>query len=365
MPAHPEEPVVLRCGVWGVAPLFLVQNGSGLCLHWDVAQLYAYLREAPDFERMAFMLRHMTTPYSRRTLFPELLQLTERSEATWQPGRRPVVDYPPPVPHSLARRLVPEADVLGTFESLMSAVVGRWSPKGEIGPCELSGGLDSSTVVVVASKCSRRPIRTYGLIMPGWEGDAQVLRRTEVIQACGGSDVPVRGITLPPFHAGERGQEDAMLLSGEYCHESFRAMLSRVRDDGGATILRGIGGDEIAHIQYGEFEEEGPVSEVDGRADTPSFMTNAALEASAAVRPRLDSAPQGSADQSVYEAMAACSIVYLRSCITGLGLSVGRWLKRCSPYHDWRQWDWYRSTPFVQAIIIMSQPKMSARRSTY
>lgn len=313
LPWRPGEPVVLRSGAWSVAPLYLLDNGDGLRLHWDAAQLYPHLRQPADFSHLAFALRHMDTPYSRRTLFPEMRRLTERAEATWQPGKQPTVAYPLPMPHSLARRLISGADVLGTFDTLMQAAIARWLPEGEVAACELSGGLDSSTVAVVAASARGRPLRTYGLVMPGAAADEQMLRRTEVVLACGSYDTPLAALPFAPFHGGQRSPEDAMVPWSEYYHEAFRMLLARVRADGRTTILRGIGGDEISQSQPGEEVEEASDDDAAPRREVPSFMTKAALEASAALRRGLDPAPPGIADRSVYEAMAASSTVYLRS----------------------------------------------------
>lgn len=312
LPPRPGEPVTLRSGGWSAAPLYLVGDGPELHIHWDAARLYPHLRQSADFSHLAFALRHMDAPYSRRTMFPELLRLTERARAVWRPDRRLTIDYPPPMAHSLARALKDGADVVGTFGTLMQTAIARWLPADQGAACELSGGLDSSSVALAAA-CDRAPaLRTYGLVMPDAAGDAQVLRRSDVVMACGARDAPLAAKLFAPFHAGERSMDDAFVPWGEYYHEAFRALLSRVRADGLTTILRGIGGDEISQSQQDEDADEAWPDE-GARPAVPGFMSKAALEASESLHGELDPAPPGIADRSVYEAMAASSTVYLRS----------------------------------------------------
>jgi asparagine synthase (glutamine-hydrolysing) len=174
----------------------------------------------------------------------------------------------------------------------------------------LSGGLDSGTVALAAAGLSRRPPRTYGLIMPGHTGAEQRLRRDELIAMTGASDTALDAQAYAPFCQGARRQDDAMVPWGEYYHEAFQALLMRAHGDGCDTILTGIGGDEISTPQWGEYEGEG---EATREQSPPDFLTSSAVEACRETARALDPAPRGIAEQRYYEAAMAGSAVYLRT----------------------------------------------------
>jgi len=311
----PGEPVIMRYGGCSAAAIFLVPDGKFLRFHWDAACLYPFLKQSVDFSRAAYVLRFMGTPISRKTLFPDMKQLTERACARWDTlSGKLDIEYPSAKPHSLARKLSPNADVLGHFDEVLRATIGRWYANEPIA-CELSGGLDSGSVAVAAAKLNERPIHTYGLIVPDTLGDEQALRRTDVILQCGATDTPVSALAFAPFCDGGRAPGDAAVPWSEYYHEAFTALLSRAKADGHEAILRGIGGDEIAQAQDGEDDEAlyAPEDEDEVRREVPSFITADALEASRSIRGKLDPAPSGIADRTTYEAAVACSTVYLRS----------------------------------------------------
>jgi asparagine synthase (glutamine-hydrolysing) len=307
-------PLQMQAGASGTAPIYLMTASDTLWGHWDAACLYGRMSGAVDYTRAAYVLVKIGTPYSRRTLFPDLLMLTERSRAEWRPPRRSLaIRYPPARPSELARRLVEDADVLGAFEDLFAAALARSIAGERPVAVELSGGLDSSAATaVLARRFADRDVRTYGLIMPGDNGEAQAARRSEVVSRFGVRDTAIPADDYPPFAAGERSPDDAMVPWGEYYHEAFRALLQRMRGDGCASVVRGIGGDEISGLRPNEIEAPGLPAAGMRVQTVPAFLTRRAIEAFRAAEPLLDPAPAGGAARSFYEAQSAGATLCLR-----------------------------------------------------
>ncbi|WP_455872085.1 asparagine synthase-related protein [Serratia proteamaculans] len=310
--SHAATPIKLYSGGWATAPLCLITQGQTLHGHWDVAQLYPLMRSSADFGRLAYLLARLGTPYSRTTLFPEIHMLTERASAAWSPGSDVSIEYPPALPFSYPRQTLDTADVPGMFEQLMSASIGRWfSPHDDSVAAELSGGLDSAVVSIIAGKRTSAPIRTYGLIVPGETGQIQATRRRVITDLISAQDTALVAAEFAPFSQARRQPEDLMVPWGEYYHEAFGALLRQARQNGAHSILTGIGGDEISTLLWSEIAPQQPsmsASEV-----LPSFLTPTAIQALLDTHDKLDPAPPGAAEASYFEAAQAGTAVYLRA----------------------------------------------------
>lgn len=306
-------PVLLRCGGWGTAPVCLVSRGDTLHGHWDPARLYRHLPGGIDFGRAAYLLARIGAPYSRSTLFPGMQVLTERACAEWSPeGQGLRIHYPPAEPIVAPRALRANADVLGTFEALMGASIARWlHPDQDVFATELSGGLDSAVVGLVAAKMAGRRIRTYGLIVPDETGRVQTRRRQLIVERLGAVDTAIDATRHAPF-VRPRSPEDAIVPWGEFYHEAFQSLLGRARADGAHTILTGIGGDEISTLLLSELDPRRP--EPLPRRELPTYLSDRALDAfREEARHGLDPAPNGAAVRSVFEALQSGTAVYLRA----------------------------------------------------
>lgn len=305
-------PVKLYSGGWATAPLCLMAQGQTLYGDWDVARLYPHMRAPVDFGRMAYLLARLGTPYSRTTLFPEIHLLTERASACWSPGREVSISYPPALPFAYPRQTLDSADVPGMFEQLMSASIGRWfSHQDTPIAAELSGGLDSAVVSMIAAKRTTTPIRTYGLIVPGDTGRIQAIRRRAITDMISADDRALEAARFAPFSQAERAPNDLIVPWGEYYHEAFGALLRQARKDGVHSILTGIGGDEISTLLWSEIEQPS-AAKLDSE-DFPSFLTQAAIQALHDTSDQLDPAPAGAAEASYFEAAQAGTAVYLRA----------------------------------------------------
>ncbi len=319
----------LEAGRWGTAPVFLTAGARGLEADWDPTRLYPHLRAGVDFGRLAHTLVNLGCPYSRRTLFPDLWQLTERATAVWTPEAGVGVVYPPTLQWPRVGRLRPDADVFGAFRGAVERSLGRWFDLGrEPIATELSGGLDSTALTIIAAMVSPATVRSYGIIMPGDNGRHQAARRDEVIGKFGLHDTTITPDGLLPFAAPSRRLFDGSIVPwGEYYHELVGGLLARMRADGVRTVVTGVGGDEISTLRYNEYYRDVDIDidvydpdavenqwayEPEAPTEIPDFLSAQAREAFDA-NLGFDPAPEGAMELSALESAQAGAPLYLRA----------------------------------------------------
>jgi asparagine synthase (glutamine-hydrolysing) len=253
-------------------------------------------------------------PYSRRTAIPAIQFLTERSEAVWGAGGQGLeVRYPAACERTLPNKLKPGADVLGAFEDVATTSLGRWD--NEVAPfaAQLSGGLDSSLVSLLASRLNPRPLLSYGLIMPGEPGVEQKARRSEIVRLGGLKDHSLEAEGFPPFSPSSR---HPVFPLQEYYYEAFEQLLDLAIQNGSRTLLTGRGGDELCFPHY---EELSPAERESRReaVEAPSslklgFLTSATRDAYRETYLSLDRAPRPASPGSGFHAAAASAPLFLR-----------------------------------------------------
>lgn len=325
--------VTLRCGQWGTAPVYLLVRDKVLHVSWDVTALYEHLPSTmlePAFAAQYILgLNH---PYSRQTIFPGVSMLTERAKAVWRPPSQSVrVTYPRPQPWAIAKRLKPNAQVVKTFREILSSSMRRWLPaKDHPVAMELSGGLDSSIVAAMAATITAKPVKSYGMIMPGVFGNYQQARRKEVVKRFRLSDSTFPCIDHPPFNPkSHRVRGLSVVPWAEFYEEAVGTLLGRAASDGAGIIFTGMGGDELCAYQAGEldgkfdFDENGTPPEVvegDGEpaligngSPYPPFVTEAVIQSAENRDALIDDAPQALMETSSLESAAAVSNLYLKN----------------------------------------------------
>lgn len=298
----------ITAGPWGTAPLYLLERDGVLHASWDAADLYPFLDADPlDEERLAHFLVAFSRDYSRRTLFNGVMQLTERATARWSSdGLR--IDYPDAIPLPRPRRLKPGADVAGAMHEIIEASMRRWidGATWTFGS-ELSSGLDSGTVTAIAASLLDTPLRTYGLIMPGIEGERQRARRDEMIAAFGCIDTSFAADENLPLTPRRR-----VVPWEEIYYEAMERLIRRAAADGVAVLFNGLGGDELCAQHYDELPEDQQRALV--AVDVaPAFLRPRVHEAYRDTLLTLDRAPAAPIPSSAFEAFAAGSALYLRN----------------------------------------------------
>lgn len=304
--------VIIANGATATAPLFVTSEPDRVHGSWDVSDLYGVIPWGVDFALAAYSLANLGLPYSHRTVFPGVHQVTERARVSWRVGTdRMLVAYPAPSPQPAARRLKADADVFGSFERLFEAIIRRSVPSIDHPlATELSGGLDSAIATIMSAQAhGSERVRSYGLLLPGERRAAQEDRRREVASMLGIADSCVE--PQVPFSLGLQAEDDPAIPWGEYYREAFSALAGAAARDGCSIVVRGIGGDEISELSQAEYRETNrPSARRDARL--PSFLTEEARQACSTCRDSLDPAPPGFAAESAYLATAASSFIYLR-----------------------------------------------------
>jgi asparagine synthase (glutamine-hydrolysing) len=313
MPLDGIGAVEIHTGLLVTVPLFLAQSGARLIGGWDVADFYSDLPLRLDTARAAFLLCHFGLPYSRRTVFHDVLRLTDRATAIWDArGRTLEVRYPPPLLRAMPRRLKEGADVLGAFEDLIGAVIRR-AANGSTIASELSGGLDSGVATMVAARVlGADRVRSFGLLLPGVQKQPQQARRIELADLAGVIDTGIDSDNLGPFSQGGMADTDPAIPWGEYYREAFLAVARSIAVQGCDIVVRGIGGDEISELTIDEVAKpDAPRKAEAEAAPFPSYLSEEAKGAYADLTD-LDEAPYSHAPTSFAQSVAASAPCYLR-----------------------------------------------------
>jgi asparagine synthase (glutamine-hydrolysing) len=111
---------------------------------------------------------------------------------------------------------------------------------------QLSGGLDSSTVVGVAHALGVESPSTYSLVYPDVPSADESRFIDAVVSRCGARSVrhPIRTWPAVGFHVFDAATQAADLADGPTGEWSLAPLLRRTREDGHGVMLTGCGGDE-------------------------------------------------------------------------------------------------------------------------
>ncbi|WP_292291039.1 asparagine synthetase B [Marivita sp.] len=223
----------------GVRPLFWRQVDQGIAFASDARIL---CRDAPpamsDDELITYLSGAPRNPET--TQYPGVRRVQPGHWLEWQAGAVETSRY---WDFSLQERTPP--DPKAAFrDQFRTAVADRLSGPGTVAAM-LSGGLDSSSICVVANRETDTPLRTYSLTYPG-QSDADETPYIDAVLATGEYD-PVR-IPMtehPPFDAF-----DALLKRHGGPFEApgltkSAVLFRQVARDGYTVLLSGHGGDEV------------------------------------------------------------------------------------------------------------------------
>ena len=322
--SNPERggEVNIHTGGWGTAPVYVLKADDILWGHWDPSELYRHTRnKALDEVLLAHFLIQHGCHYSKRTLFPEIQLLTERSRTRWSfcAGRAGEIkiEYPPAVEGWRPRNLKSGADVLGAFREILTASMRRWltDDADPAVSAELSSGLDTGIVSALGSELSSRPVQTFGLIMPGEPGRLQQERRKEIIERFGFVDRPVMAEVYPPLCSGSGFRKNRIFPGHEFYYEAFEAMLKLASAHDTRMLFSGNGGDELCSLYPEEWSDEQREQKrrdiLPERADLPEFLTKKTYESYRDTVYTVDRAPRAAMPVSALTSAYAASPLYL------------------------------------------------------
>ncbi|WP_019955367.1 asparagine synthase-related protein [Yoonia vestfoldensis] len=332
---HRTGSVRLFAGQGGNAPVYLLEKGDVLLGHWDPQHLIPEVRKI-DIGSAARFLRDFDMPYGPQTFYPDLHVLTEESTLDWRPGRglRAVPPKPHPQPRSAA--LDPAADPVEIALDILSSALARSLPADVLVGTELSGGLDSALVSIIASR--KQPgLQSFGLNLPGMPGQSE--RRDAVIARFGLKD-HTRDLAMatPLFPGSPRWQGAGGAPWEETYDEAVGTLLAQAADLGIRAMLTGFGGDELCSLYPGEAPPPPHLAPLEPASETPcmpDFLTPSAQQALDRHRPVV--APRAALDSSALETVAFGAAVYMRHGIWPVHPLCSRELVR---FCAMLPWDW-------------------------
>ena len=192
----------LSSGVFGTAPLYLVEKAGELYASWDLTALRSHLRADRLVPRVVARTLTRQHRYTSETLFEGVYRLTERASATFTSSGLGI-RYPEPAEHVLEpRTLRPGVDPLAVLDELLTDVI-REAPTatGCVG-VELSGGADSGNVALAMKAVCFPEVYSFGLLVGGSTGRQQSDRRRALVEHCGFRDTATPAMQHPPFCPG-------------------------------------------------------------------------------------------------------------------------------------------------------------------
>lgn len=239
--AQAGQRLQLRAGALGAAPVYCRAAGDRVTVSWDAADFMDQAC-AIDIEIASRRLA-LNSVYASRQLCVGVMLLTERAALYVEPGRADY-RYPPPAGTPAAAPLPPDREALAEFERRLRRVVtARPVVHAQIA-AELSGGMDSATVVS-ALAAFQGPIASLGILLDGDTREVQIARRKNIVDKLGLDDVTVEMAVYPPSLDLRAQPGQIAGFYWEYYLEACIAAWRTARARGCDALFTGIGGDEL------------------------------------------------------------------------------------------------------------------------
>ena len=233
----------------GVAPLYYRESGSGLAFASSITALVDVgdVRAVQDPERIADFIATGLKDFDDRTCYRDVRSLPAATAVRFDPATFAIADathlrYWHPPDRRLGESDLSLAEAVDRYRAtLLSAVELRLRADVTVA-CELSGGLDSSSIVAAAAMLGHPNITTYTISVP--ESDESPFARSMLERYP--LDFHVLADTEDTFDedgiAFARIVEEPFHSPNIYTHYRMRR---RMKGDGVAVVLSGSGGDEV------------------------------------------------------------------------------------------------------------------------
>jgi asparagine synthase (glutamine-hydrolysing) len=229
----------------GMRPLYYAQSAgvfwwasslAGLLItEWlprDLNEGYfaEYLASAPVSLSESPVLNALRVPQAHRV---DLIDGTARVRRYWTPA-------------VTQERVISLEDAEAECTQLLRTAVADRLRAARAPAFELSGGLDSSSVVGIARRLGIDQPRTYSMVFPDWPtaDESTFIAAAEAHFACSGTRVAherVNPIGLDLFASAVRAGDLPDMATGEFMQAP---MLARAAADGHDVLLSGLGGDD-------------------------------------------------------------------------------------------------------------------------
>lgn len=269
---EPDSAFQVTAGTWSTAPVYLTDAGGRLRGSWSLPDLRdRFSLDTLDDAAVARVLTQQPR-YTRKTMFRDVFELTERAHATYgSAGLR--MHYPEPALRARPRPVRDGVDIIDSYERYLGDAVYERPFDPRATAVELSGGMDSTNVAATLADRHHARILAYALMIGGDAGEQQTRRRAEMLRHFGFDDMPVDMLALVPLNPdGDRALGDYVHPTAEPYFEAVGAMLRAARRRGARTVFTGDGGDELVSLRGAEWDA---VNKIPGRhADnsTPAWL---------------------------------------------------------------------------------------------
>jgi asparagine synthase (glutamine-hydrolysing) len=243
-----EQTCLLARDRFGIKPLYYHHQDGRLTFASEVKALTASGLVPRDLDADGLFGYFLTgTVPEPRTLLRDVQCLEAGTYATWRDGRLTSHKY-----WDLQFVDAPAgADPVAlTRAALIDSVDHHFISDAPVGVF-LSGGLDSTALVALASQNRDRELHTFSLAFPGWsEDEGAVARRTAAHFRTQHTEWSIDGATANALFNGFLGASDQPSIDGL---NTF-AVSRLAREHGMKVVLSGLGGDEL-FAGYKSFDE--------------------------------------------------------------------------------------------------------------
>jgi asparagine synthase (glutamine-hydrolysing) len=310
-----QDAVFIQSSPQPTVPVFLTQEQRQLHAHWDPLQLYPYLSPTLNWDNAAHYLCTFEQPISHSTLIKGLFQLVSGYAALWRSEHNDWHFTPPDsAPLRWPRTLRSRADPVETFSSLLTACCQQLAGDHTRVAAGLSGGLDSSLVCTSLARAGIA-LDSFGLLVPGTEGEQQSERRAEATQLLGLQDhVFTFAEDYSPWAQFATAQPDPLVPWEELYFQPFEALYRKAAELGHCLFFSGLGGDDLLELYWDEQPDKG---EKDRQAlrcvpAPPAFFKARVADSRVARAQRLNDLPRAFVQRSVLDAAAGMAAQTLR-----------------------------------------------------
>lgn len=255
--------VQLEVGACGSAPLYAGVHAGVLVVAPHLERHRTHLRLGDVHRGYLAHLLVGTAPYGCQTAFEPVKLVTERARLrATQAGLE--LKLPDDAPYYRPTPLRAGAHVTEAYLDLVSSTLALW-PLDEVGVLsELSGGLDSALVTLLAASSLRCPPRTYALAVEGEAQAQQAARRRMILDLIPSGDLlwDTRGTSVIPASLDALDEYRPGFYNADY-QIPLRQAFSALGSIAGHAVTTGTGGDELFMPHYFELDAPGMQARLD------------------------------------------------------------------------------------------------------
>jgi asparagine synthase (glutamine-hydrolysing) len=234
-----EQTCLLARDRFGIKPLYYHERGGRLTFASEVKALLASGLVPRELDADGLFGYFLTgTVPEPRTLLRDVKCLEAGTYAIWKEGRLTATRY---WDLEFADRAAAGDPVALARAALIDSVDHHFISDAPVGVF-LSGGVDSTALVALASQRRDRELHTFSLAFPGWsEDESGVARRTATHFGTHHTEWPIDGATANELFNGFLAASDQPSIDGL---NTF-AVSRLAREHGMKVVLSGLGGDEL------------------------------------------------------------------------------------------------------------------------